>query len=64
MLLLQKNRKTIKEYKTAYELADDVENIIDGIPARVVSFIKKNAFGFCVHGAKMTLGNGWRIIAE
>lgn len=64
MILLQKNRKTIKEYKSAYDLADDIQNIIDGLPARCVLAIKQNAFGLCIHGAKMTLGQGWRIIAE
>ena len=64
MILLQKNRKTVKSYTTAYELADDLQNTIPQAPARVAQAIRFNAFGLCIHGAKMTLGKGWRIIAE
>lgn len=64
MVLLQKNRKTVKEYKTAYDLADDIKNIIDGYPDRCITSIKQSAFFLCIHGAKMTLGQGWRIIVE
>ena len=64
MVLLQKNRKTIKEYKEAYSLADDIKNIIPDYPDRCIIQIKQNAFFLAIHGAKMTLGNGYRIICE
>lgn len=64
MLHIQKNQKTIKSYSDPYSLADDLADVIQGIPAQSIDFIKKNAFALCIKGAKVTLGRGWRIISE
>lgn len=68
MLALQKNSKTIKTYTTAYELADDIENVIAG---RDISFynkakavLRQNAFAMAIKGAKITFGGGYRFIND
>ena len=68
MLKLQHNRKTVKEYATAYELADELEKVIEGAPEswykNTKLFLNQNAFALAIKGAKITMGNGWRFIND
>lgn len=68
MLLLQKNRKTIKEYTTTYELADELEQVIPNAPKewyeRTRTFLNQHVFEMAIIGAKITFGNGYRLISE
>ncbi len=62
MLILRKGKKTIKEYDTAYAVAEDVETLRGLFPADQVQavqrFLQRNAFGFAVGGARARLGGG------
>ena len=68
MLKLQHNRKTVKEYDTTYDLADELEKMIPGAPGawyeNTRAFLRHNAFTMAIRGSKITFGNGWRLITE
>lgn len=62
MLILRKGKKTIKEYDSAFAVAEDTETLRALFPAddiqTIQKFICRNAFGFAVRGAKARLGGG------
>lgn len=66
MLALQKKGKTIKEYSSAFEFAQELETVIAGAPddwyESTRRFLNTHAFEMCMIGAKITLGNGYRLI--
>ena len=62
MLILRKGKRTICEYSSAYEMADD-ENTLREIftgenVAKIQQFLRRNAFSFAIRGAKARLGAG------
>ena len=62
MLILRKGKRTIREYSSAYELAED-ENTLREIftgenVAKIQQFLRRNAFSFAIRGAKARLGAG------
>lgn len=62
MIILRKGKKTIREYSEPFAVADDVETLAAIFPAEQVAqiqrFIRRNAFGFAIRGAKARLGGG------
>lgn len=66
MLQLQKNGKTIKEYTTTYQLAEELEQVIPNAPKewyeKTRVFLNQNAFTMAIKGSKITFGNGYRLI--
>lgn len=63
-LRFRKAKKVIQTYKTAYDFADDVENLKIFPPSmieRVKSSAMQNAFMLCMPGTKIDFGNGYML---
>ena len=62
MLALRKGKKTIREYPEAFAVAEDVETLRALFPAEQIEsvqrFLRRNAFGFSIYGARARLGGG------
>lgn len=73
MIILKKGKTIIKKYESAYDFTEDNETLQTHFIGKIydekglnnlLDFVRKNAFSFCIYGAKARLGGGYILETE